>query len=158
MEYVLTHEILVVRVKILDRSRVFKVQQEHILVDKFYESWIKAPNLILTVDIDVRSFLVLVLLTNLTNFFANVVRTVGPNALEKLHELKHILIVLLVILIVIMHAKVLKHWDHLQGQLLLNYIENMKFHLGVVIDLIIVLNGSRLRHRHVQHCKLYLVS
>ena len=82
MEYVLTHQIMVVRVKILDRSRVFKVQQEHILVDKFYESWIKAPYLILTVDIDVGSLLVLVLLANLTNFFANVVRTVGPNTLK----------------------------------------------------------------------------
>lgn len=82
MEHVLTHQIVVVRVKILDYSRVFKVQQEHVLVDKFDESRIKTPNLILTVDINVGSLLVLVLLTNLTNFFTNDVRTVGPNAFE----------------------------------------------------------------------------
>ena len=127
-------------------------------MDKLNQGWIETPNLILTVDVDVGSLLVLVLLTYLTNLFANVVRTVGSNALEKLHQLQHNFIVLIVILIVVMHTKLLEHWDHLEGQLLLDYIENMQFHLGIVIDLIVVLNGAGLRNWHVEHGKLDLVS
>ena len=112
----------------------------------------------MAIDVNVGSLLVLVLFTYLNNFFANIVRTVGPNALEKLHQLEHNFIVFLVILIVVMHTKLLEHRDHLMGQLLLDYIQNMQFHLGVVIDLIVVLNGAGLRHWHVEHCKLDLVS